>query len=589
MRKLAVTKIITIITMLTMSLTIFATEAGSRYEDLKDKLRPQIKKMMKKNKITGLSLALVDGDETVWVEGFGYADLAKRISVDEETVFPIASITKTFTGIAIMQLVEQGLVDLDSPLTGYIPEFSIKSRFENARAITIRDLLTHHAGLPCDLLYPALEPVSSAALDRYSTFEERMLDFLAGEHLIAPPGTMHSYSNLGYDLLAVVVERVSNEKITTYMEKNIFSPLGMEASFKHIFLRNDLGNKVAHPHNQGRPAEQIILHGIGCGAANGDARAMASYIKMLLAKGSYRGEQILTEESLKEMLTVQNGDVTVDRGQEMGLSFFMDNPEFDYAGGFYGHDGGLPNYASKLMVLPEQGLGLFIATNSPVYTFGLYDTAYEILTEAVKVKSGLKPPVEVKSKPLHMTAEEAKSFEGFFVSNRFGPVELQASGRRLLLNWLEYGLKLEFKKLDNGWLRAASPIAYHRRGLMKIVTVDDRRYIYMRAPGMGHFMGVEQEKVELEPYWLERTGDYRVVEGEAAVPGYNNQLFHLNMQDGILTLNIPMQLTRMLIPLNEQECVTAGTGWASGESVYFEEKNGKTIIKWAGYTLEQTE
>ncbi|HPG34037.1 MAG TPA: serine hydrolase domain-containing protein, partial [Lentimicrobium sp.] len=110
--------------------------------EMADNLRAYIEKAMSKNKITGLSIAVVDSNGVLLADGFGMADKEKKIAADSSTLFPIASVTKTFTGIAVMQLVEKGLIDLDKPIVAYIPELSLP--YGEEKTITPRMLLTHH-------------------------------------------------------------------------------------------------------------------------------------------------------------------------------------------------------------------------------------------------------------------------------------------------------------------------------------------------------------------------------------------------------------------------------------------------------------
>ena len=104
----------------------------------------------RKNNVTGLSIALVDDKGLIWAQGFGYADKENKIPATPQTVYRVASISKLFTATAIMQLAEQGKINIDEPLTTYLPEFSIKTRFPGEGKITPRNLMTHHSGLPAN-------------------------------------------------------------------------------------------------------------------------------------------------------------------------------------------------------------------------------------------------------------------------------------------------------------------------------------------------------------------------------------------------------------------------------------------------------
>ncbi len=122
------------------------------YERVKEATSELIRKEMKKNNVIGLSIALVDDQRVAWAQGFGYADENRGIPAAPETIYKIGSITKLFTASAVMRLAEQGKLDIDRPLQTYLPEFSMRSRFPDQKPITLRDLMTHHSGLPANFL-----------------------------------------------------------------------------------------------------------------------------------------------------------------------------------------------------------------------------------------------------------------------------------------------------------------------------------------------------------------------------------------------------------------------------------------------------
>jgi CubicO group peptidase (beta-lactamase class C family) len=109
-----------------------------------------IEQEMKKNKITGLSIAVVDDQRIVWSEGFGYANKAGDLKASADTVYNVGSVSKLLTVTAVMQLAEQGKIDIDAPIQTYLPEFRIKTRFPDTDPVTIRGMLTHHSGMPSD-------------------------------------------------------------------------------------------------------------------------------------------------------------------------------------------------------------------------------------------------------------------------------------------------------------------------------------------------------------------------------------------------------------------------------------------------------
>ena len=189
------------ITGLMILILAVVTIAQTDYSSLKEEFRKEIEKKMKKSKVKGASIALVVGDSIVWSEGFGYADAENKIEATPETQYRVGSVTKLFTGIAVMQLNEKSLINIDEPVHKFFPEFNIKSRFGSIDEITHRNVMTHTAGLPCDIMrgFVSTEPESYM----------KEIEYLNKEYTIYAPNTVHAYSNPGYNLLGCMVEEVS--------------------------------------------------------------------------------------------------------------------------------------------------------------------------------------------------------------------------------------------------------------------------------------------------------------------------------------------------------------------------------------------
>ena len=187
-----------------------------------------IEQEMKINKITGLSIAVVDDQRIVWSEGFGFADKSGDLRASADTVYNVGSVSKLITATAVMQLAEQGKIDIDAPIQTYLPEFRIKTRFPDAGPVTVRSMLTHHSGMPSDYLKGwvlGMEPPEGNA----DAFME-LAGQLGDEYIASPPENVFSYSNLSYSLLGAVVSRVSGEDFSGYVDRHILEPLGMSHS-----------------------------------------------------------------------------------------------------------------------------------------------------------------------------------------------------------------------------------------------------------------------------------------------------------------------------------------------------------------------
>lgn len=161
---------------------------------------------MSKQDVEGLSIAIVDDQQIIWSQGFGYADKAKQINATPETVYRVGSISKLFTDTLVMQLAEQGKLDIDQPLKTYLPDFAIKTRFPDAEPITPRNIMTHHSGLPGDM--------GNGMWTKNPQPFRHLTSLLKDKYVAYPPNNIWSYSNLGITLLGTMLEKLTGQALT---------------------------------------------------------------------------------------------------------------------------------------------------------------------------------------------------------------------------------------------------------------------------------------------------------------------------------------------------------------------------------------
>ena len=172
--------------------------------------------------LPGLSIAIVFDQEIVWAKGYGYSDLEKKIPATPATVYRIGSVTKLFTSTAILQLRDQGKLRLDDPVSLYLPWFRVRNPFPDAPEITIRQLLTHTSGLGS-----YWEALFNSRWTEIRTVEA-LIDLFADDPLLFEPGERFEYSNSGFAVAGLVIEKVSGQVYYDYVREHIFKPAGME-------------------------------------------------------------------------------------------------------------------------------------------------------------------------------------------------------------------------------------------------------------------------------------------------------------------------------------------------------------------------
>jgi CubicO group peptidase (beta-lactamase class C family) len=309
----------------------------------------------------GLAIGVVRDGRLSSFHGHGLADIASRALVTEDTVFRIGSITKTFTATAVLQLCEQGLVDLDAPAGNYLHSYSLVPAKPEHQPPTVRQLLTHTAGLP-QLVYPAraFQPVLGETVpygQRVPTLAEY---YRARLHLIAEPGTRHTYSNHGFATLGQIVEDVTGQQLAGYFRDHIFGPLGMTGTdlTRSGRVRARLATGYALRADGPRPVRDCDLITPGAGGIYSTTRDIARYIAALLAGGSGEHGQILKPDTLARMFAPHYRPDP--RLPGVGLAFFRR----DLGGHLVaGHGGLIPGFTSQMSLAPHDGVGVVAFTN----------------------------------------------------------------------------------------------------------------------------------------------------------------------------------------------------------------------------------
>jgi CubicO group peptidase (beta-lactamase class C family) len=308
--------------------------------------------------LAGLAVGVVRDGELVHFTGVGLADAATGRAVDADTVFRIGSISKTCTGIAVLQLAEEGALALDDPVNDHLRGFRIEHDDPAAPPVTIRHLLTHTAGLGelrrwSDLARPTIG--LAAKLDRpLPSLTDFYAPVLRAE---LEPGTKWAYANHGFAALGELVEDVSGEPFAERLRRRVFEPLGMEHT---DFLRSDRVRDrlaVGYALRRGglKPVKDQEIVIAPAGSIFSTTADMARYAAALATGGG----PLLRPETFAQMLEPQ-GDAD-PRGPAMGLAFFLDRLGEQRVAG---HDGGWPGFISALLVAPDAGLGVVAFTNT---------------------------------------------------------------------------------------------------------------------------------------------------------------------------------------------------------------------------------
>jgi CubicO group peptidase (beta-lactamase class C family) len=314
-------------------------------------------------------VGVVRNGDLAFFHGHGVANIAAQTPITEDTVFRIASLTKTFTAIAVMQLWEQGLVDLDAPANAYLRAYQLIPAKASFRPATVRHLLTHTAGIPevvyaADLLHPGWGRFESRPAHRSVKVGDpapSLAEYYRGRlRMVAEPGTAFAYCNHGFATLGQIVEDVSGEPLDRYLGEHIFAPLGMTAT---DLVRSDwVKGRLATGYDLGPSGARAVADrdwvGRGADGIYASIGDMARYVAALLGGGANAHGAVLQPTTLATMFAPHYQPDP--RLVGLGLGFFR----YDAGGHLVvSHEGILPGFTSQLVVAPDDGLGLIAFTN----------------------------------------------------------------------------------------------------------------------------------------------------------------------------------------------------------------------------------
>ncbi len=328
------------------------TAPPQEYVEVVEKLDRAIRLESKQKSLPGFAVVLVDDQEIVWAQAYGHRDLNGNIDNDLETVYKIGSVSKLFTDIAVMQLVERGEIDLDAPVSTYIPDFLPNNA--TGKEITLRQLMSHRSGL-----------IREPRVGHYFDMEEPSLSAtitsLNGTDLIYEPEAKVKYSNAGIAVVGYVLEKTQNRPFTDYLKEEIIVPMGLVSSAftaEEKWLGKLAEGEMWSYDERSFVAPNFELGMAPAGSMYATITDLGTFMKFLFKDGEGENGRILASETLKQMWEPQFQQVG---GRNFGIGFSLNE-----RGGrkVVGHGGAIYGFATQLVAIPEEKLGVAVVATA---------------------------------------------------------------------------------------------------------------------------------------------------------------------------------------------------------------------------------
>ena len=390
-------------------------------------LEPFLDREVKDKGLPSLAVVLVDDQSVVWAKGFGLANPKDGKPATADTVYRVGSVSKLFTDIGVMQLVENGKLDLDAPVTTYLPDF--KPANPSKKAITLRHLMAHHAGL-------VREPPVGHYFDPANPSLAETVASLNKTELVYEPGAHAKYSNAAIATVGYVLEVTQKEPFAKYLRRAVLEPMGLKRSAFEVepALAKDAALGLMWTYHGRTFAAPTFNLGIApAGSLYTTANDLGKFLSVLFAGGS----PVLKKETLTEMWQPQfaaNGERA-----HFGLGFILGDLDGHRR---IGHNGAVYGFATELAALPEEKLGVAVIAAKDCANAVTERIANLALQQMLAARAGEPLPALPQSKSLDR--ETARQLAGAYAA---GDVRLQlsASGERLFVTTNRGGFRAELK------------------------------------------------------------------------------------------------------------------------------------------------
>lgn len=363
-------------------LASFANEGIA--QDLDTKLDRFFKRKMEKAQIAGLQAAIISNGKLAWVGDYGKKDVLKNTSVNDSTLFMIASCSKPVTALGLMKIYDEGRIDLDDDINGYLP-FEIRNPNYPSEPITFRMLLAHTSSFQDDtpllVSFYTFEDGGDSPISLESFIKDYFLpngQFYDSEKnfLNVKPGTEKEYSNVGYALIGYLIQQITGKDFSNYMYEEIFHPLGMNSSY---WLFKDIPhNNISMPHefiaNEDPDSRFKVLKHYGFpdypdGQLRTNVSDYAKIIELMVNKGKVGGHRFLKVETMKEFLDVQFPEANKWQAVAWNYNEFDNWLYYLLMPRLPSHTGVDPGVATVTSFDPKTGNGAIVFANTLTHNF----------------------------------------------------------------------------------------------------------------------------------------------------------------------------------------------------------------------------
>ena len=532
------------------------------------------------NNIPGISYALIDGDKIVWQGGLGVSNKNSQEKADESTLYRAGALSTLMTAALIVRMEQEGKLSLDDLVTKYLPEFRLKNQ---KKAPTIKQLLTHHAGLPLSYF----NGMWTESPDSLQQITDKINDLPASYFV----DQIFSYSNLGYDLLGRIIEVVSEKSFAEVADEKLFKPLGMEYS---NFTWNKVDQKkLALGYKDGDFKPFLEARDLPALGLVSNVNDLAKFAQATMGSMS-SSQKVMKQTSWNKMIQAHNSHVKLDLNKGIGLGWQIGGMETKYEKPVVWRQGATLLHRSRIAMIPELGLGVVIMSNSSKGFRALDTISGEALDVLLEIKLGEQAAQE-KNQHIELPGK-ITGFKSLY-SSYIGLIKTEKKEDRFLLDAM--GWELVLKPEQNGWFR----LEYDLLGFIPIkldwfakirvtaANIDGVDVAIINHKSVNYLFGLAMEPPVLSEKWLNRIGVYEPKIKDALLNHYEVHEGELKLYEEVLVFEyelpafLPLKFRVPLLPLTDNEALIPGLGTGLNERVTVGQDKDGEYLSYSGYKV----
>ena len=546
-------------------------------EKLIKDLNKQNNNLCKIFKTMGSSVVIFNNNEILYKYNYGYINKEKQIKTSDDSYFMIGSNTKVLTSLAIFKLLEENKLSLDDDIKKYIPEFSIKSLIEYDK-ITIQNLLMHRSGIQSDLYNYIFDDTKEY---------HQIIDAVKDTYLTSKPGTMYSYSNIGYTLLGIIIERISSLSYEEYLNEYISKPLNIDIRINPQL--NDDNLSLSYD-KSGKPTKDKAACLFPAGSNT--YMKITDLVKigqLFLNNGVHNGKKMYEPSTIEKMKQLDLNTEIDQMISNAGHGLLHNDYHFDGVGKIYGHGGDTICHHSMFNFIPEQNIGVIVFTNSEKATMLSRILGISNLSRYLSFL-GYNIPKKLSNEYKHIDLNIDKYIGTY--ATLMGILDIKKDKKGNLVTTIT-NVPIKLVPCEDEYLQAYPNKLLYKLPLfknsiknirLKLIKYNDEEILLLEQINKNQktkvLIGKKYKRNEKNNLWYSSLGEYKII-------NYNQDKAKLKLEldkDKIrLIIDLKVEkITKYLYIINDNLSFVQGFGRETNDGCFLEEKDNKIYLTCNG-------